>query len=273
MKVLFLGDVVAAAGRDVIRQLVPSLKVAEKIDLVVANGENAAGGLGIEEKSATDLFQSGVDVITGGNHSWDKKEVYDYINKERRLIRPANYPNHPLYPVPGKGFAVIEVKNAGPSFGKKLGIINLMGRIHMDPMDCPFVTADLIIEKFFELNVHCILVDIHAEATSEKQALAHYLSGRVSAVFGSHTHVQTADERLLTAKNGFKTAYITDAGMNGPYDSVIGMVKERSIVRFLSKMPQKYEPAEKMAGLHGVIIEINDATGEAQSIKRISQFI
>lgn len=270
MRVLFLGDVVAHPGRQVIKAFVPEMRQSEGIAFVIANGENAAGGLGIDEKCCLELFDSGVDLITGGNHSWDKREVADYMLKERRLLRPANFPENPVYVVPGKGHAVLE---GGPGSSARLGVLNLMGRVHMDPLDDPFAVGSKWIDWFASHDVNCILVDFHAEASSEKQAFAHYVAGRVSAVVGTHTHVQTADERLLTGSNGQKTAYITDAGMTGPYDSVIGMKKERSIQRFLSKMPQRYESAEGQAGLHGVIIDIEDRTGEAISIRRVSRFL
>ncbi|MEW6057254.1 MAG: TIGR00282 family metallophosphoesterase [Bdellovibrionota bacterium] len=270
MRVLFLGDVVANAGRQVIRAFVPEMRKTENLTFVIANGENAAGGLGIDEKTALELLESGVDLITGGNHSWDKRDVGEFMARERRLIRPANFPDNPVFPVPGKGHAVLEGRGSERA---RLGVLNLMGRVHMDPLDDPFAVGDKWIEWFGSLDVNCILVDFHAEASSEKQAFAHYVSGRVSAVVGSHTHVQTADERLFTGSNGRKTAYITDAGMTGPYDSVIGMKKERSIQRFLSKMPQRYEPAEGQPGLHGVIIDVDDRSGQATAIKRVSRFL
>ena len=268
MRVLFLGDVVAHAGRNAIRVFVPELRKMENLDFVVVNGENAVNGRGIDEKHAEELFEYGVDLITSGNHIWDKKDVVDYFKKNPRLIRPANYPDLEEFPVAGSGHAVLQSPN-----GSKLAVINLMGRVHMEALDCPFVTADDIIERFQAEDIRCILVDFHAEATSEKQAFAHYVTGRVSAVVGTHTHVQTADERILTSPDGSKTAYITDAGMTGPYDSVIGMVKEKSIRKFLSRVPQRYEPAEGRPGLHGVIIEIDDHTGDAVTIQRVQKFL
>lgn len=266
MRVLFLGDVVSSAGRNIIRALVPELRQSENLAFVIANGENSSGGFGIDEKCAIELFQSGVDLITGGNHSWDKRDVMEYMAREKRLIRPANFPENPAFPVPGRGYAVLE----GP--GCRLGVLNLMGRVHLDPLDDPFAVGSRVIDWFDSLGVNCILVDFHAEATSEKQAFAHYVAGRVSAVIGTHTHVQTADERLLTGENGGKTAFITDAGMTGPYDSVIGMKKEKSIQRFLSKVPVRYEPADGQVGLHGVIIDIDDRTGGATAIRRVARF-
>lgn len=267
MRILFLGDVVAHPGRNAIRAFVPELRKLESLTFVVANGENASGGLGIDEKTALEMFESGVDLITGGNHSWDKKDIIEFMARDRRVIRPANFPDIPATPVPGRGHAVLEGR------GCRLGVLNLMGRVHMDPLDDPFAVGSKWIDWFDSHDVNCILVDFHAEATSEKQAFAHYVTGRVSAVVGSHTHVQTADERLLTSLTGRKTAYITDAGMTGPYDSVIGMKKEKSIQRFVTKMPQRYEPAEGQAGLHGVIIDIDDKTGEATAIRRVQKFL
>lgn len=267
MKVLFLGDVVANAGRNVIRAFVPELRKSENLTFVVANGENAAGGLGIDERCANEMFECGVDLITGGNHSWDKREIADFMLRDKRVIRPANFPENQVFPVPGRGHAVLE----GP--GCRLGVLNLMGRVFMDPLDDPFAVGSRWLDWFESHDVHCVLIDFHGEATSEKQAFAHYVAGRASAVVGTHSHVQTADERILVGESGRKTAYITDAGMTGPYDSVIGMRKEKSIQRFLSKMPQRYEPAEGQPGLHGVIIELDDRTGQAISIKRVSKFL
>jgi metallophosphoesterase (TIGR00282 family) len=270
MKILFLGDIVAAAGRQVIRAFVPEMKRAEKYDFVIANGENAAGGLGIDEKCALELYECGIDLITGGNHSWDKREVIEFMGRDRRLIRPANYPEDPRFPIPGKGHAVLEPRDGS---GARLGILNLMGRVHMDPLDDPFAIGSRWLDWFEEHGVRCVLVDFHGEVTSEKQAFAHYVAGRASAVVGTHTHVQTADERLIVGSSGRRTAYITDAGMTGPYDSVIGMRKEKSIQRFLSKMPMKYEAAEGQPGLHGVVIDIDDRSGEATAIRRVSRFL
>lgn len=267
MRILFLGDVVASAGRNCIKSFVPELRKTEGLTFVIANGENAAGGLGIDEKTALEMFDHGVDLITGGNHSWDKREIIDFMAKDRRVIRPANYPESNVFPVPGRGHAVLE----GP--GCRLGVLNLMGRVFMDTLDCPFAVGNKWLDWFDKNDVHCVLIDFHAEASSEKQAFAHHVAGRASAVVGSHSHVQTADERLLTGPAGGKTAYITDAGMTGPYDSVIGMKKERSIQRFINKMPVRYEPAEGQPGLHGVIIDIDEKTGQATAIRRVSKFL
>ena len=270
MRILFLGDVVGQPGRNAIKAFVPALRVSEDLDFVIANGENACAGKGIDPKTALDIFSGGVDVITGGNHSWDKKDVIPYIESEPRLLRPANYPKVPPQysaPTPGRGSIILE-KN-----GARLAVLNLMGRVHMEPvLECPFQAAIHWIDHFKREGIHNILIDFHAEATSEKQAFAHFLAGKVSAVLGSHTHVQTADERILEGPLG-TTAYITDAGMTGPYDSVIGMKKEISIARFLNKMPARFEAAERKAGLHGVIVEIDSSNGSASSIRRISMFM
>ncbi len=265
MKILFLGDIVGAPGRDLVRDYVPQLIRSEGLDFVVANGENACGGRGIDERTAQEIFSAGVDAITGGNHSWDKKESLEYIEREPHLLRPANYPQIPGYNcAPGRGHVILTRQ------GKRLGVLNLMGRVHMEPqLDCPFQAA-LMWEKWFkEKGVKHVLVDFHAEATSEKQAFGHFCTGRFSAVVGTHIHVQTADERILRGEYS-NTAYITDVGMNGPCNSVIGMLKERSMDRFLTKMPSRYEMAEQDPGFHGVIIQMDPSTGSAQSIKRVA---
>ncbi len=269
MKFLFLGDIVGSPGRRVLRRFVPELRAKEGLDLIIANGENAAAGKGMDEKCLREVFEAGVDVITGGNHSWAKKEAFDLIKNEPCFLRPANYPALDIPGVecaPGRGHVVVQLR------GLKLAVINLLGRVHMEPvLDCPFECAHRIVSMLQSEGIQHIVVDMHAEATSEKQAMAHFLAGRVSAVLGSHTHVQTADERILR-NSGRDTAYITDAGMTGPYDSVVGMTKERSLARFLSKLPQRYEAAEHQAGLHGVVVELDDLTGSARTIRRVSLF-
>lgn len=266
IKILFIGDIVGSAGKKLVQDFVPALRLSECLDLVIANGENIAGGKGIERKTANELFESGVDVITGGNHSWDKKEVIEFINVEPRLLRPLNYPQGVLASTPGSGTFIFNHPKGA------VAVVNIMGRVFMEPqLDCPFHCAQREFERLSALGVKMIIVDFHAEATSEKQAFGHFLTGKVSAVLGTHSHVQTADERILKNELG-NTAYITDAGMTGPYDSVIGVKKELSIARFLTRMPVRYEPAEKNPGLHGVIIEVNVASGCAESIKRVSLF-
>jgi len=223
----------------------------EKIDLTVANAENAAGGFGITPAVAQELFSYGLDVLTSGNHVWDKKEIYDYLPREPRLLRPANYPDS----LPGSGLYVACTRNGNPC-----AVINLQGRTHMPVTECPFRKADALLASL-DSGVRVILVDFHAEMTSEKMAM--YLDGRVSAVIGTHTHVPTADARIL---NG-GTAYQTDAGMTGPYKSVIGVDKDTIIKRFLTSLPIRMEAAKDGAELHSVIVEADDATGKAVSIR------
>jgi 2',3'-cyclic-nucleotide 2'-phosphodiesterase len=222
---------------------------------VIANGENAAGGFGITEETARDLFSEGIHLLTSGNHIWDKRDSYGYIEKERRLIRPANYP----VGAPGRGSAVIVTPG-----GVKVGVLNLEGRIFMNNLDSPFTIADTEVARLRE-ETKVILVDFHAEATSEKSALGWYLDGRVSAVIGTHTHVQTADERILPGG----TAFMTDAGMTGSFESVIGIRKEEAIERFLTLLPTKFEVAKKDVRLNGVFMSIDEATGHAVAIERI----
>ncbi len=226
----------------------------ENIDLTIANGENAAGGFGISPQLAEEIFGFGVNILTSGNHIWDKREIYDYFAREQRLLRPANYPEE----LPGKGVVVVEARN-----GVECAVINLQGRAMMGAIDCPFKKADKIIAELPE-SVKVRFVDFHAEATSEKMAMGWYLDGRVSAVVGTHTHVPTADTRILT--NG--TAYQTDAGMTGPYHSVIGVDKDIILQRFLTQMPVRMEAARHGAELHGVIVEVDDATGRATAVRR-----
>lgn len=269
MKILFIGDIVGSIGRDVVGKVLPDLRSSEGISFVIANGENASGGLGIDEKTALELLDSGVDLLTGGNHSWDKKDIVAFMAKDKRLIRPANYPEHPGYPIPGRGYAVLE---GPPGSRLRLGALNLMGRVYMDSLDDPFAVATKWVDWFSSHDVHSVIVDFHAEATSEKQAMGHYLAGKVSAVVGTHTHVQTADERILEGQHG-RTAFISDVGMTGPFDSVIGMKKEKSIQRFLTKLPQRFEVAENQPGFNAVIIEIDEKNGQAVSIRRLSRLL
>jgi metallophosphoesterase (TIGR00282 family) len=226
------------------------------VDLVIANGENASGGFGITMESARELFATGIHFFTTGNHVWDKKESLEYLNREERIIRPANYPEG----APGRGSGVVDTPG-----GVKVGVLNLEGRIFMHNLDCPFKTADREIARLSEVT-DIIVVDFHAEATSEKSALGWYLDGRVSAVIGTHTHVQTADERLLA--NG--TAFITDAGMTGAFDSVIGVRKEEPIQKFLTQIPVKFEVAKKDVRLNGVVVKVDENNGKALSVERIN---
>lgn len=255
MKVLFIGDIIGEPGRKALSQSLNNIVDRYKVDLVVANVENAAGGFGITQKVAEELFNLNIHVMTSGNHIWDKKEAIDYISREKRLLRPANYPEG----VPGHGSAVFETY-----FGDKIGIINLSGRVFMGTFDCPFRIAKREIERLRE-ETKAILIDFHAEATSEKLALAWYLDGEVSGVIGTHTHVQTADEQILPRG----TAYITDVGMTGPSISVIGINKEQAIDRFLKQMPVRFEVPKGPMQFNGVIIEIDTNKGIATAIHRL----
>jgi metallophosphoesterase (TIGR00282 family) len=256
MNILFIGDVFGRPGRDLVRKGLRPLVHRYAIDFVVANIENAAGGFGVTREVGDSLAASGVDVMTSGNHVWDKKEALDYVAAEPRLLRPANYPSG----VPGHGSVL--ARTAG---GRGVGVINLMGRVFMHPLDDPFAAA-LREAGTFAGRTRLILVDFHAEATSEKIAMGWHLDGRVTAVIGTHTHVQTADERVLP--NG--TAYITDAGMTGPHESIIGTERQPALARFLTGMPSRFEPAAGDPRLNGVVIAADDETGKATSITRLS---
>ncbi|MBI5827464.1 MAG: TIGR00282 family metallophosphoesterase [Deltaproteobacteria bacterium] len=253
-KILFIGDIIGRPGRNAVRELLPGLINRHVPDIVIANGENAAGGFGITPEVALELKRLEIDVITTGNHVWDKKEIYDYIKKEGSLLRPANYPAG----APGCGWGVFK-----SATGVKVGVLNLLGRVFMESVECPFKTALAAVGRIRE-ETTVIVVDMHAETTSEKAAMGWYLDGQVSAVIGTHTHVQTSDERVLP--NG--TAFITDAGMTGPTDSVIGMRKESIIERFISQMPVKFDVAVRGVELQGVVITVG-ADGRARSIERL----
>jgi hypothetical protein len=255
MNILFIGDVFGKPGRDLVRRGLRPLVSHFAIDFVVANVENAAGGFGITREIGDSLAAGGIDVMTSGNHIWDKKEAVDYVAAQPRLLRPANYPTG----VPGHGSLL-----ARTGTGRGVGVINLMGRVFMGALDDPFAGALREIESFAG-RTRVILVDFHAEATSEKIAMGWHLDGRVTAVIGTHTHVQTADERILP--NG--TAYITDAGMTGPHDSIIGTERGPALARFLTGMPSRFEPAAGNPRLHGVVISADDATGKATAITRL----
>ena len=256
MNILFIGDIVGRPGRDLVHRGLRGLVEHYGIDLVIANAENAASGFSITRDIGHTLLECGVDVMTSGNHIWDKKEALEYIVTEPRLLRPANYPAG----VPGRGSYVAQTGD-----GRAVGVINLMGRVFMVPIDDPFAGALREIEAIRH-RTRIIFVDMHAEATSEKIAMGWHLDGKVTAVIGTHTHVQTADDRILP--NG--TAYLTDAGMTGPHDSIIGMEKEPSLARFLNGMPTKFEPATGNPRLNGVVIEADEKTGRATKITRIS---
>jgi 2',3'-cyclic-nucleotide 2'-phosphodiesterase len=252
--ILCVGDVFGEPGRRAVETLLPRLRKQHEIDLAIVNVENAAAGAGVMPAMARAFLEQGVDVMTSGNHIWDKKEIIDYIVKENLLLRPANYPPG----TPGYGAVVVK---GGPH---KVAVLNMMGRVFLPNLDCPFRKADEEIPRLRE-ETPIIVVDMHCEATSESQAMGWYLDGRVSAVVGTHRHVQTADERILPKG----TAYITDLGMTGPTDSVIGVEPAIALQRFLSQMPNRFEPAKGPAALHGAVIRIDPGTGRGLSIERV----
>ncbi|MEN6508626.1 MAG: TIGR00282 family metallophosphoesterase [Smithella sp.] len=256
MKILFIGDIIGKPGRRAVKELLPSLVAGHDVDMVIANCENAASGFGVTREVVEELYDSHIDVLTSGNHVWDKKEVMEFIDDYESLVRPANYPDS----VPGKGSVLMPT-----AAGDYVGVLNLAGRIFMAPIDCPFVAAKKEIAHL-KTRTNVIIVDIHAEATSEKKALGWYLDGEVSAVLGTHTHVQTADNEVLP--NG--TAYISDAGMTGPFDSVIGIKKDTIIERFLTQIPNRFDVAKNDIRLQGVIMDIDAQSGRANAIERIS---
>jgi metallophosphoesterase (TIGR00282 family) len=255
MKILFIGDIVGRPGRRAVRELLPGIVEEHRIDFVIANCENAAAGLGVTADVLEELYGVGIDILTSGNHIWDKKEVMEIADDCERLLRPANYPDG----APGQGSLVMLTRG-----GVDIGVINLAGRVFMHPLDCPFRTADREIDKM-KKKARTILVDMHAEATSEKIAMGWYLEGRVTAVLGTHTHVQTADERILPGG----TAYITDVGMTGPFDSVIGIRKEAILKRFLLQIPVKFDVAKRDIRLQGVIVEVAP-DGRAHCVERLN---
>ena len=257
MKILFIGDIVGEPGRRAVRELLPKIRKRESVDFVVANGENVAGGSGITPQLAKELFGYDIDVLTTGDHIWKRKEIVEAQEWDSRLLRPANYPRQ----TPGFGATVVESKA-----GVSVAVIDLLGRVFMQPVECPFRVAKEEIERV-KNKARVIIIDMHAEATSEKIALGWYLDGLVSAIIGTHTHVQTADEKVLP--NG--TAFICDAGMTGPFDSVIGRKKEQVLTRFVTQMPARFEVADSDVQLHGVIVDVDDKTGKAYSIKRIQE--
>lgn len=255
MKILFIGDIVGRPGRQVVREALPRLIDQHMIDLVIANGENAAAGFGLTPDVVSELFSLGIDVLTTGNHVWDKRDGLVCLEQEPALLRPANYPAE----APGHGSGVFKT----PA-GLSVAVVNLEGRVFMGNLDCPFRKADAILEELGS-DQKIVFVDFHAEATSEKGALSAYLDGRVSAVVGTHTHVQTADERVLPGG----TAFISDVGMSGARDSVIGIRKELSIQRFMTQMPVRYEIAKKDPVLCAVVVSIDESSGKATGIERV----
>ncbi|PKN72051.1 MAG: TIGR00282 family metallophosphoesterase [Deltaproteobacteria bacterium HGW-Deltaproteobacteria-10] len=256
MKILFIGDIVGKPGRRAVKELLPKLIGDCQIDLVIANCENAAAGFGVTRDIVEELYDSHIDILTSGNHIWDKKEIMEFIGDYETLLRPANYPAQ----VPGAGAVIIPT-----AAGEYVGVLNLAGRIFMQPIDCPFTKAKSEIAELRK-KTKVIIVDIHAEATSEKKALGWYLDGEVSAVLGTHTHVQTADEEILPGG----TAYLSDVGMTGPFDSVIGVKKEVIIEKFLTGVPNRFDTAKGDVRLQAVLLDIDSATGKANSMERIS---
>ncbi|HEV8472628.1 MAG TPA: TIGR00282 family metallophosphoesterase [Methylomirabilota bacterium] len=254
MNILMVGDVFGEPGRAALARLLPGLRQQHAIDFCVVNVENAAGGFGVTPSMARQFLEQGADVMTSGNHIWDKKEIVEYIVKENLLLRPANFPTG----TPGSGFITVK---AGPH---RVAVLNLMGRVFMAAIDCPFRKADEILPELRK-DTPIILVDMHCEATSESQAMGWYLDGRASAVVGTHRHVQTADERVLPGG----TAYITDLGTTGPTEGVIGVDRELILQRFLTQMPARFEPAKGPAALHGVVIVVDPETGRASDIRRL----
>ena len=255
MKILFIGDIVGKVGRNAVKASLPRLLETYKINMVLANGENIAGGFGLTESLVKELYAMGVHVITTGNHVWDKKDFIGYIAKDNRVLRPANFAPG----VPGSGSIVYTLPG-----GDKVGILNLSGRVFMANMDCPFRTAETEIRELSK-ETRIIIVDLHAEATSEKIAFGYFVDGRVSAVIGTHTHVQTADETILP----HGTAYITDVGMTGPAHSVIGIEVAQIVQRFLTGMPERFETAQGKGMLSAVVVEISADSGKAERIERI----
>lgn len=254
MKVLIVGDVVGSPGRKTLELYLE--KMADKYDFIIVNGENSAAGFGITAKIADEFFEKKVDVITSGNHIWDKKEIYTYLENSEKLLRPLNYPEG----VPGKGYTIIKSKK-----GINVGVVSLQGRVFMPPIDCPFKTLEKALE---EIKKECkiIIIDFHAEATSEKIALGKYFDGKVSLVYGTHTHIQTADEKILLEGTG----YISDVGMTGSDNGIIGMDCNSIIPKFLNALPQRFEIAKGMERFNGLDVEIDEETGDCQKIERIN---
>jgi metallophosphoesterase (TIGR00282 family) len=256
MRTLFIGDVFGRSGRRIIQEKLQSLIHEYRIDFCIANIENAAAGFGITPQLAEDLLKCNIDLLTSGNHIWDKRGIIPYLSEQPRLLRPYNYPPT----VPGTGIFIGDSR-----CGTRVGVINLQGRVFMPTIDCPFATGLAAVEAV-KKQTPIIIVDFHAEATSEKQAFAWYMDGQVSAVVGTHTHVQTADERILPRG----TAYITDIGMTGPHDSVIGSVPDFALDRFLRQLPTRLEPASANPRICGAVIDIDDSSGRALTIERLN---
>jgi len=259
LRILFLGDVFGKPGRQAVKHLVPKLIVRHGVDLVIANAENAAGGAGVTPEAADELLACEVNLLTSGNHIWSKREIAPYLDRPgSRLLRPANYPKG----APGRGSAVIETPD-----GRKLGVVNIEGRVFMKTLDDPFQAALEHVALLQKAGCKAILVDMHCEATSEKNAMGHFLDGKVSAVLGTHTHIQTADARVLAGG----TAFITDVGMCGPWDSIIGVKKDLVLERFLTQRPVGFEPAKRETHLQGALVDVDDASGKARGIERVQE--
>ena len=262
MRIGFFGDVVGKGGRNAVTSLLDELRGKYKWDFVIVNCENAAAGFGVTAQIAEDLFDAGADVLTSGNHIWDQKGIEDYLNDCPRLLRPANYPSHPEYPTPGTGVVTVPTKD-----GKaKVAVMNLMGRTFMEAIDCPFLIGETLVEQCRQETPY-VIIDFHAETTSEKRAAGWFFAGRVSAVIGTHTHVQTADETILDGATG----YITDAGMCGPERSVIGMDINKILYRFLTKRKVRFTVANEDVCLRGVSLELDKETGNCVKIERFSE--
>ncbi|MCE5285362.1 MAG: TIGR00282 family metallophosphoesterase [Pelosinus sp.] len=257
MKVMMIGDICGKSGRQAAAHYIPLLQKEHGLDLVIANGENSAGGIGITKDIAAELLSMGIDMITTGNHIWDKKEIFDFIAQQDKLLRPANYPAGTL----GQGYQIIKVGIY------RLAIINLAGRVFMPPIDCPFQCAEAILKQISD-KCDMIIIDFHAEATSEKMALAWYLDGKVSCIAGTHTHIQTADNRILPSG----TAYISDLGMVGAWNSILGMEKEAVIRKFVTGLPARFTVAKGQAVFCAIIVTINAETGRAENITRVQEF-
>ncbi len=259
MKILFIGDIVGEPGRRAIKELLGGIKKSNDIEFVIANAENVAGGSGVTPSLADELFEYGIDIITSGDHIWKRKEILERIDTDGRILRPANYPSG----VPGSGSTVVKAES-----GTDVGVVNLQGRVFMAALECPFRAAKEAVDKISK-KARIIIVDMHAEATSEKVAMGWYLDGRVSAVVGTHTHIPTADPRILPGG----TAYVTDVGMVGPYNSVIGVQVEPIIQHFLTRMPARFEVADGPVVFNAVLLEVDDASGQAKSIRRIDRML
>ncbi|MCU0784862.1 MAG: TIGR00282 family metallophosphoesterase [Verrucomicrobia bacterium] len=262
MKLLFIGDIVGEPGRRAVKTLLPKLRERHGLDFVIANGENSAGGSGITPRMAGEIFSAGVDVITSGDHLWDQKEVVELLANEKRFIRPINYPPG----TPGQGSAIFDVRCSMLDVRCSIAVVNAQGRTFMPVLENPFLVVPPEIERLRQ-QTKIIFVDFHAEATSEKIAFARMLDGQVSAVVGTHTHVQTADEQILSGG----TAYLTDAGFTGPHDGCLGREIEPVIKRFVTNMPQKFDVAKNRVLLHGAVMEIDQASGRAVKIQRLSE--